>query len=205
MAKFNELPGIAQLGIVVAVLVLITGGLYWYVYQDMDNHNRQLRASLKTKQDENSALRPYADKKADMERQIASLKDQLEQMKRIVPDEKEAPQFMEMMEAEARKAGVQIRRYDSGTLVPNEFFTAVNWSVDIDGPYYSVLRFFEDVAGMPRIVNASGMKMAGLKEAGAAGVRRTYQYAPTESVVVSCDLTTFFSHEPQAGAAAKKR
>lgn len=40
MAKFNELPGIAQLGIVVAVLVVITGGLYWYVYQDMDTHNR---------------------------------------------------------------------------------------------------------------------------------------------------------------------
>ena len=58
MAKFNDLPGIAQLGIVVAVLVLITGGLYWYVYQDMDNHNRQLRSTLKAKQDENNALRP---------------------------------------------------------------------------------------------------------------------------------------------------
>ena len=205
MAKFNELPGIAQLGIVVAVLVVITGGLYWYVYQDMDTHNRQLRATLKTKQDENSALRPYADKKADMERQIASLKDQLEQMKRIVPDEKEAPQFMEMMEAEARKAGVQIRRYDSGNTSPNEFFTAVNWAVDIDGPYYSVLRFFEDVSGMPRIVNVSNLKMAGLRDPGAAGVRKTYQWAPLESVVLSCDMTTFFSHEPQAAPAAKKR
>lgn len=204
MAKFNELPGIAQLGIVVGVLVLITGGLYWYVYQDLDNHNRQLRATLKAKQDENNALRPYADKKADMERQIASLKDQLEQMKRIVPDEKEAPQFMEMMEAEARKAGVQIRRYDAGTTSPNEFFTAVGWVVDIDGPYYSVLRFFEDVSGMPRIVNVSDMHMSSVAEPGQSGVRKTYKYAPTESVVVNCSMTTFFSHEPQAVAAAKR-
>ena len=47
-------------------------------------------ATLKTKQDENAALRPYADKKADMERRIATLKEQLEQMNRIVPTEKEA-------------------------------------------------------------------------------------------------------------------
>ncbi|MGH9524359.1 MAG: type 4a pilus biogenesis protein PilO [Terriglobales bacterium] len=186
------------MAIVVVALVAISGGLYWFVYQDMDNHNRQQRATLKAKQDENDALRPYADKKADMERRIATLQDQLEQMKRIVPDEKEAPQFMEMMQAEARKAGVEIRRYEARPVATQEFFTEVPWDIDIDGPYYSVLRFFENVAHLDRIVNVANLRMAGVKEPGTAGVRATYQYAPTESVVVNCLTTTFFSREPQA-------
>jgi len=202
MAKFTELPGKIQLAIVVGLLVVITGAMYWFVYQDMDNHNRQLRATLKAKEDENAALRPYADKKADMERRIATLKDQLEQMKRIVPDEKEAPQFMEMMQAEARKAGIEIRRYEALATGQKEFFTEVPWDIDIDGPYYSVLKFFDNVAHLDRIVNVSNLKMAGLTKAGAAGVKKQYQYAPTESVVVSCQTTTFFSREPQPAASA---
>lgn len=200
MAKFTELPGKVQLAIVVGLLVVITGALYWFVYQDMYNHNVQLKATLKAKEDENAALRPYADKKADMERRIATLKDQLEQMKRIVPDEKEAPQFMEMMQAEARKAGIEIRRYEAKPTAAKEFFTEVPWDIDIDGPYYSVLRFFDNVAHLDRIVNVANLRMSSVKKPGEAGVRKTYQYAPTESVVVGCQTTTYFSREPQPGA-----
>ena len=201
MAKFTELPGKVQLAVVIGLLVVITGALYWFVYQDMDKHNRETRATLKAKEEENAALRPYADKKADMERSIATLKDQLEQMKRIVPDEKEVPQFMEMMQAEARKAGIEIRRYEAKPTNSKEFFTEVPWDIDIDGPYYSVLRFFENIAHLDRIVNVSNLRMASVKKSGEAGVRKTYQWSATESVVVSCQTTTFFSHEPQPAAA----
>ncbi len=202
MAKFTELPGKIQLAIVVGLLVVVSGGLYWFVYQDMANQNQQKRTTLKAKEVENAALRPYADKKADMERRIATLKDQLEQMKRIVPDEKEAPQFMEMMQAEARKAGIEIRRYEAMATSSKEFFTEVPWAIDIDGPYYSVLRFFDNVAHLDRIVNVANLKMASVKKPGDSGVRKTYVYNPTESVVVSCQTTTFFSREPQPTAAA---
>ena len=209
MAKFTELPGKVQLAIVVGLLVVITGAMYWFVYQSMDAQNRQFRATLKAKTDENAALRPYADKKADMERRIATLKDQLEQMKRIVPDEKEAPQFMEMMQAEARKANVEIRRYEAKPTSSKEFFTEVPWDIDIDGQYYAVLRFFENVAHLDRIVNVSNMKMSSVRKPQESGVKKTYAYAPTESVVVGCQTTTFFSREPQpaatpAAAPAKK-
>src|SRR5512143_2356578 len=173
--RFSELSASIQLAIVVGLAVVLTGAAYWFVYKDMDAANRTLRAQLKAKQDENAALRPYADRKADMERRIATLKDQLEQMKRIVPDEKEAPQFMEMMQAEARKAGIEIRRYEAKPTAAKEFFTEVPWDIDIDGPYYSVLRFFDNVAHLDRIVNVANLRMSSVKKPGEAGVRKTYQ------------------------------
>ncbi len=202
MSKFSELSASMQLGIVVALAVVLSGAAYWFVYRDIDNSNRTLRAQLKAKQDENAALRPYADRKADMERKLATLKDQLEQMKRIVPDEKEAPQFMEMLQAEARKAGIEVRRYSTKAVSQREFYSEVPYDIDLDGSYYSMLHFFENVAHLDRIINVSGMKMASLRKAGDAGVKKQYQYAPTETVVVSCVATTFFSREISPGAAA---
>jgi len=170
----------------------------------MDDANRALRAQLKAKQDENAALRPYADKKADMERKIATLKDQLEQMKRIVPDEKEAPQFMELVQKEARRSGIEVRRYTAKPTAQREFFTEVPFDVELDGPYYALLHFFQNVSRVDRIINVSGLKMASLRRAGDAGVKKQYQYAPSETVAVTCVTTTFFSREntPAAPAAA---
>jgi type IV pilus assembly protein PilO len=202
MTKFTELSTKAQLAVVVGLAVVLSGAAYWFVYKDMDNANRVMRAQLKAKQDENAALRPYADKKADMERKIATLKDQLEQMKRIVPDEKEAPQFMEMVQSEARRAGIEVRRYTSKPTAQREFFSEVPYDMELDGPYYSMLRFFENVAHLDRIINVSGLKMASLRKAADSGVKKQYQYAPSETVAVTCVTTTFFSRETGPAAPA---
>jgi type IV pilus assembly protein PilO len=202
MTKFSELSSSVQVAIVVGLAVVLSGAAYWFVYKDMDYSNRVLRAQLKAKQDENASLRPYADKKADMERKLATLKDQLEQMKRIVPDEKEAPQFMEMLQAEARRAGIEVRRYLAKPTAQREFFTEVPFDLDLDGSYFSMLHFFEYVAHLDRIINVSGLKMASLRRPGDAGVKKQYQYAPSETVAVTCTATTFFSREITPGVVA---
>jgi type IV pilus assembly protein PilO len=202
MAKFTDLSPKVQLGVVLGVLVLLTAGLYYYQYKAMDDQNRQTRTQLEAKRKENDALRPFADKKADMERKIASLKEQLENLKRIVPEEKEVPQLMQQVQAQAVRSGIEVRRYTAQNTVTKEFFTEVPFIVELDGPYYSLLKFFENVARMDRIVNVSGLRMASVHQPGAAGVKKTYTYAPGESVVVSCVVTTFFSRTAPAPAAA---
>jgi Tfp pilus assembly protein PilO len=54
---------------------------------------------------ENAELEAYRPKLADIERQLASLKQQLEIERRIVPDDKEVDNFMRMVDGEARKVG----------------------------------------------------------------------------------------------------
>lgn len=202
MVKFSDLSSKLQLALVVGLAVVLSGVAYMFVYKDMSSANRALQAKLKAKQDENAALRPYADKKADMERKIASLKDQLEQMSRIVPEEKEAPQFMEMMQAEARRAGIEVRRYTAKPAAQREFFTEVPFDMELDGPYYSMLRFFQSVAHLERIINVGSLRMATIHKATDAGVKKTYRYAPGETVAVTCVATTFFSRDNTPGAAA---
>ena len=94
---------------------------------------------------ENAELEAYRPKLAEIERQLASLKQQLDIERRIVPDEKEVDNFMRMVSGEARKAGVEIRRYTARPYVAKEFYTEVPFEVELDGPYYSMLGFFDRV------------------------------------------------------------
>jgi len=97
----------------------------------------------------------------------------------------------------AATSGIEIRRYTAMPVSNKEFYSEVPFAIDIDGPYYSVLNFFQRVAELERIVNVGNMQMGNTKNSSAAKVKGSYTYAPGETVLASCTATTFFSHEPE--------
>src|SRR5699024_10820650 len=107
--------------------------------------NEAAQQSLQAKLRENAELESYRPKLKDMERQVANLKQQLEIERRIVPDDKEVDNFMRMLDAEAIKTGIEIRRYTARPVATREYYTEVPFEMEIDGPYYSVLSFFDRV------------------------------------------------------------
>jgi type IV pilus assembly protein PilO len=203
MASFKELPAKAQMGIIVGVVVALCAGFYFLVLKDQMAKNQKDLKTVMDKEAEVRTLEPYQAKLEDLNRQIASLQLQLEIQKRIVPDEKEADQFMKVMQETASASGVEVRRYTQENGNTKEFYTEVPFAMDVDGPYYSLLNFFERVGKLERIINISGLKVATVKKPNDAGVKGQYSYGPGESVVANCKATTFFSHEPQAAPPPK--
>ncbi len=104
-----------------------------------------------------------------------------------MPDEKEVDSFMRMLDAEAGKAGIEIRRYTAQPSAQKDFYTEVPFEMELDGPYYSMLNFFDRVGKLERIVNVSNLLVATIRKPTDAKTKNTYQYAPNESVVATCD------------------
>jgi len=209
MANFGEMSGLKQWAVVAGAAVLVTAGLYYTVFKTQRDQNAAAEQTLEAKMKENAELESYRPKLAEIERQLASLKQQLDIERRIVPDEKEVDGFMRMMDAEASKAGIEIRRYTSKPTAQKDFYTEVPFEMELDGPYYSMLSFFDRVGKLERIVNVSGLLVSTTRKPTDAKAKKTYQYAPNESIVATCTATTFFSHEldpaETPGQAAVKR
>jgi len=203
MANFGEMSGLKQWAVVVGGAVLVTAGLYFTVFKSARDQNTAAQQSLEAKQKENRELEAYRPKLADIERQLASLKQQLDIERRIVPDEKEVDGFMRMMDAEAVKAGIELRRYTAKPIAQKEFYTEVPFDMELDGPYYSMLNFFDRVGKLERIVNMSGLLVSSTRKPADAKTKKIYQYAPNESVVATCTATTFFSHDMDPAGTAK--
>lgn len=206
MANISEMSGLKQWGALLAGAALITGALYFTIFKSQREANATAQTNLDAKLRENSELEAYRPKLAEIERQLASLKQQLEIERKIVPDEKEVDGFMKMMDAEAMKAGIELRRYTAKPLASKDFYTELPFEMELDGPYYSMLNFFDRVGKLERIVNVSGLLVATTKKPSDAKTKHTYQYAPNESVVATCTATTFFSHDmaPPAAAPVKR-
>jgi type IV pilus assembly protein PilO len=206
MANFSELSGIKQWGAVIAGGAVVTAALFFTVFKSQSEKNAAAQHALEEKVRENNELESYRPKLKQIEQQLAELKQQLEIEARIVPNEKQIDGFITMLDGEAQKAGVELRRYTAKATNPKEYYTEVPFDIELDGPYYSMLNFFDRVGKLERIVNVSGLLMANTKNPASAKAKRTYQYAPNESVVATCTATTFFSHDATpaaAGAGAK--
>ena len=193
--NLGEITGVKLLGVLLLVALIASGGLYYTVYKTQREQNNAAHIKLQNKLRENAELEAYRPKLADLERQIVNLRQQLEIERRIVPDEKEVDNFMRMVSGEARKSGVEIRRYTAKPYAAKEFYTEVPFEVEFDGPYYSLLGFFDRLGKVERIVNVSNLMVSSTRKPGASGAKHAYQYAPNESVVATALTTTYFSHD----------
>src|SRR5437763_3290017 len=198
MAKFDELGFLAKAGILLLVFAAIGGAVYYFVLVPKYKENEEIRAKLTEKQADNNRLKDVEKDLDKLRVQLAQLQIQLELQKKIVPADKNADEFIKLLHDNASSAGIEIRRYTAMPVSNKEFYAEIPFQIDIDGPYYSVMNFFERVAKAERIVNVGSLQMSNVANHGPSKVKTTYTFAPGESVVASCTATTFFSHDLQA-------
>lgn len=207
MMSFKQLPYLVQIGIVALVIILATVGSYFSILQPLEKANQLDALTLKSKQAEIAQLAPYRAKLAELNAQIATLKVEMDAQRKIVPEEKEVPSLITQVERESVAAGVEVRRYTPKDTTKREYYVEVPFEVDVDGPYYSVVNFYDRLRKLERIVNVSRLTIGSLK-GGKTGVKRSYTWAPNETVAADCVLTTFYStakSTPPPPPAAVKR
>jgi len=193
--KFSDLSPTVQI-----VVILVVGGALWglteyLALQPVKAKNETTRAAATKLESEVAPLRQFRDKLRALEADNRQLENQLANLQRIVPSEKEVDNFIRMLQTEASTAGVMVRRFTSKAPVPQQYHVEVPFEMELDGTYFDVLAFYDRLGRVERITNVSDLKMAGLQSGRAAGGK--YTYAPNETVSAVCTVTTFFSKEEE--------
>jgi len=191
-----------KFGITIGAVVVIALVVGFLVLKPMYDQNVAKEATLKARLLEIETLRPLVAKERDLDTNIEQLKQQLERQRTVVPDDKQADQFVHILQEQASAAGIEIRRYTAKPVATRDYYSEVPFEIDIDGPYYGILSFFERVARLERIINIGNLNMATPARQPDAKTKKKYIYAPGESVVASCTATTFFSRTPEAAPPA---
>jgi type IV pilus assembly protein PilO len=179
-----------QLGVALAVAVLIGGLFYWQWLSPKLEEQEQKTARLEALQKEIRALEVTANKLAEFEREVALLEAKLETLKRILPPAKETPDLMRKVQSLAAQSNLTIKVFTPGPTVNKEFYQEWPINVSVDGNYHSLGMFFDRVRQLERLVNVGNLKVASL----------TNQTA-TNTISAQCVATTFVYVETPPGAA----
>jgi Tfp pilus assembly protein PilO len=189
--SFKESPWYIQALVFVALaIVLLAAGEY-----TPGLPVAQARADLQTLHDQQSklnqevsSLQVYERRHAEFQQEMNALNKQLDTLKAIVPEGKEVDDFLRLLQGAASASGVSIRHLSAQSVVAKEYHYEMPFTIDVDGPYFSIVDFFGRLSGLSRIINVGDLTFNGLGDN-----KPKYPVRPNTTITGSCVVTTFFT------------
>ena len=142
-------------------------------------------------------LQVYKQRYGELKQQMDALNKQLDTLKTIVPEEKEADEFIRLIEGAASSSSVQIRRLKALAIVPKEYHYEMPFEIQADGPYFNVLDFFGRMGRLSRIINVGDLSF----DAPEITKGTKYPVRPGTTVSGTFTATTFFTKPADSGPA----
>jgi len=151
--QLAKLPAAARVGITAVVAVMILAGYWFMIYQDTARNLEMLHASELELQRKLSEVRSIAANIEEFEEEIAGLQVKLKSVLRQLPNEREIEVILTDISNLGKTAGIEIKEFRRRDEVVNGFYAEVPIDLSIEGEYHNIARFFDLLAGLPRIVN----------------------------------------------------
>ncbi|HSO06768.1 MAG TPA: type 4a pilus biogenesis protein PilO [Pelomicrobium sp.] len=171
-------PGVVKVVALLALLALIIGGGYWYVWQDQfdtlearEAEELKLKETYLAKKKEAVNLDIYKQQLADIEQTFGAMLKQL-------PNKAE----MDALITDINQAGLgRGLQFDLFKPAPREtthdFYAELPIAVKVTGNYHDMGAFASDVAQLPRIVTLNNIAIETAKEGLVLNaVAKTYRY-----------------------------
>lgn len=202
MGRFQDWPWPLQAVAYVALaFVIIAAGFYvpGSPIGGVRNDLQAAQAQLKPLEQEVASLRLYKQRKAELQSDMDALQKQLATLQTIVPEDKQADQFILMVQRSAASSGVLIRTLTAKPIATKDYYSEMPFEVEADGPYYGVLDFFSQLGRLSRIINVGDLKLSGLKQEQSG---EKFRMTPGSSVAGTFTIMTFFTEGAQTQAPA---
>jgi type IV pilus assembly protein PilO len=147
---------------------------------------RQLEASVAQAQAIESQLTRF-------KKELAEIEQRLEQLRSILPAQKETPQVLRNVQEMAASNNLKIVKFTPQPIAPRAFY--VDWPIEIEveGNYNGLGRFFEKISKSTRIIDVNKITIKGIDNS----------VDPARTLTAVCTATTFVFREDQAVNAAK--
>jgi len=156
---FEKLAWYYQVLIVSGICAVLLGAV-WYQYlspirTSIDGKNGDLKVLQAQVAKSQAQEREYAKFKADSDK----LKEELDELKSILPQEKETDQILRQAQRSAETSYLKIMRVGPRATIDHEIYT--EWPIDMEivGTYHNIGSFLDKIRLLPRIVNISSMRI----------------------------------------------
>jgi type IV pilus assembly protein PilO len=157
----TKLPWYAQVGAFVA-LAISGCGIFYYFYEMPAHADMQARQTqLVSLRGDISKGLATAKKLPEFRSQVTDLEARLANLKAILPEEKDAADLLNRMQAVAAQSNMTIKGFKPAPTVTKQLHAEWPITLELEGTYHNLASFFDRVGKFTRIVNISALDVKG--------------------------------------------
>jgi type IV pilus assembly protein PilO len=192
-----SLPVQALMFALLAVVLIAVG--FFAPFSPLKEKDAELATTLSKEKDlisQKAVLETFERQRAEVERDIHALQIEIENRRMIIPADKDADEFIRLMQGAAGSAGVNIRRFKALSVAARDQYFEMPFEVEVDGPFYAVSDFFDRLSKVSRMINVGDLTFKSTAE----GAGRKYPLRPGTTVSGTFVAMAFFSKVSEAPA-----
>ena len=182
--SLSKLPWYAQIG----AFVLVSAGAvfgFWNFYVSELNADIELRQSRLTAMRADIAKgNTTARQLPQFQQQVAELQSRLENLRQVLPDEKDVADILRRIEGLAVKSNLKIQRFQPTKVVQQKLYAEIPYRLEAEGTYHNLGAFFDQISKFPRIINV-----------GEISIKSKTPSEQNRTIVAECTATTFVLQE----------
>jgi type IV pilus assembly protein PilO len=182
--SLSKLPWYAQIG----AFVLVSAGAvfgFWNFYVSELNADIELRQSRLTAMRADVAKGNTAARQLpQFQQQVAELQGRLENLRQVLPDEKDVADILRRIEGLAVKSNLKIQRFQPTKVVQQKLYAEIPYRLEAEGTYHNLGAFFDQISKFPRIINV-----------GEISIKSKAPPEQNRTIVAECTATTFVLQE----------
>lgn len=166
-AVFSWLEQLAPMkrALLAAVIVAVVAGAFaWLVYLPQSREINKIELDLAAKQKELNVLKAKAAQIEQFKQEMADAEDKFKIAMAKLPEKNEIPALLSGISRHGHEAGMEFLLFEPKGEVYKDFYAEIPVLIKVIGNYHQVGRFFEMVAGLPRIVNIRDITIGHPKE-----------------------------------------
>ncbi len=188
--KIAKLPASQKLLILGGVVILIFIVYYLTLEGSYKNEIERLSTDLTNLKADIVKIRAIAAEKEKFERENALLEKKLKEALAKLPNETEIAAMLIRISELGRDNGLTFSNFQPGKEVGRQLYVTVPLIMKFKGNFFHVLRFFDEVSKLSRIVNISNLSI---------------KKGKAEMLDISCTAETYKFKEAKAKPAKRKK
>jgi type IV pilus assembly protein PilO len=182
--SLSKLPWWGQIGAFVLVCGGAAYGFYQFYAADMliDINARQTRLTAMRADIARGVA--TARRLPEFESQVAQLEQRLENLKQVLPEERDVADILRRIQGLATQSNLAIQSFKPLPVVQQALYAEVPYRLTAEGTYHNLGFFFDRISKFPRIINVSEIT-----------IKTRTSPDPSATIVAECTATTFVLQE----------
>jgi type IV pilus assembly protein PilO len=155
--KLENLPRNVQIALIAGLAIGLGAVGYFFYLKDAIATRSTLLGEIAKLEDSIAQASEVESRLAKFKREVAALDARLEELRRILPSQKETPDVMRAVQNMAADSSLRIVKFAPQAVAPRAFYADWPITMDVQGSYNALGSFMEKVGQFRRIINVDNI------------------------------------------------
>lgn len=182
IGNMNNLPWYLRLALFSALALVVYAGFWYFVTSGTRKDTKGLQDQIAVLQKANAEAQIASQRLSEFRTAYKNKQEELEELKALLPEQRELTKVLEGIEDRARTTGLSLRKFSPKDDVQQDFYSGKKIDVSVQSSFAGLRSFFDQMAHYQRIVSITNFE-----------IKQLDNQAPSKTVEARFDLTAYYA------------